>query len=77
MKFDMSDLKIYTAYWVSIVTYMLSAITVDLVKDILYIVLTTATIIYTIYKALESASKRKYYKRIEKEKKNESSNRKV
>lgn len=77
MKFDISELKVYIAYWLSIVTYMFSAITVDLVKDILYIVLTTATIVYTIYKSLESASKRKYYKRIEKEKKNESSNREI
>ena len=77
MKFDISELKVYIAYWLSIATYMFSAITVDLVKDILYIVLTTVTIVYTVYKSLESASKRRYYKRIEKEKNNESSNRKI
>ena len=77
MKFDISELKVYIAYYLSIVSYVLSSITVDLVKDILTIALTSATIVYTIYKALESASKRKYYKRIEKEKKDESNNRKT
>ncbi len=68
-RFDISEFTIYLGTILTFSGWLISSISIDIVKDIVTIVVGLATIVYTVYKTLGEISKRKFYKRIEKEQK--------
>lgn len=76
-KQDFGELKVYLGTLLTFGSWLVSYISMDIVKDIITIFVGLSTLIYTIFKILSEISKRKFYKRIEKEKKDESSNREI
>lgn len=67
-KQDFGELKVYLGTLLTFGSWLISSISIDIVKDVIAIVVGLATFIYTFFKILAEISKRRFYKRIEKEK---------
>lgn len=66
-----TELKVYFWWVVTSFSYLLSKLdmdfTINLIKDLIMIASGLTAVIYTIFRILAEHSKRKFYKRIEKE----------
>lgn len=75
---NFEELTISLGTIMTFISYLISSITIDLIKDLITVVVGVATATYTVLKIIAEIKKAKYYKSINKQNKikdNESRNR--
>lgn len=63
------EITIVAGTTITFLSYLLSSLSIDLVKDFITIIVGLATATYTIIKTIGEIKKSRYYRRIERERK--------